>query len=355
MSAMIIDEKSAADILLRLIKVYTPSGEERRLHGILKEIARRLGYDEAYGDEVGNFIMSYGEGAPILLASHIDTVPGELEAGIREGRVYGRGAVDAKGPLTAMILGAAMAQPHVRNLRVFVAGLAREETDGRGARYLIEKGFRAEHILIGEPTGLRIAVAYRGSVTAEVYAEARGGHSSAPYVGESALDKILGLLGKVKEKYGGASYDEPTSAITVLKAGEWPGSLPDKAYAVINIRFPTGYKAETILETIRSLSEEFGVRLRIIDATEPVEVGLNTPIVRALMRGMLSLGMKPHLVKKTGTSDMNTLHEVTGSIAAFGPGDSKLAHTMREALSIDDLLAASQVISEMLKELSRKL
>ena len=173
MSAMIIDERSAADILLRLIKVYTPSGEERRLHGILKEIARRLGYDEAYGDEVGNFIMSYGEGAPILLASHIDTVPGELEAGIREGRVYGRGAVDAKGPLTAMILGAAMAQPHVRNLRVFVAGLAREETDGRGARYLIEKGFRAEHILIGEPTGLGIAVAYRGSVTAEVDAEAR--------------------------------------------------------------------------------------------------------------------------------------------------------------------------------------
>ena len=100
---MFADIDDIAELLLRLVKTYTPSGRENRLHDILSEIVEEFGYEEKHVDEAGNFIASYGEGMPILLASHIDTVPGELKAYFDGERVYGRGAVDAKGPLLSYL------------------------------------------------------------------------------------------------------------------------------------------------------------------------------------------------------------------------------------------------------------
>ena len=347
------EKREVGEILLKLIKVYTPSGNESRIYGTLTEICEGLGFDDCYADDVGNFFAEYGEGDVILLASHIDTVPGELEASFDGKIIRGRGAVDAKGPLLAFILGASEAAQEISGIKVRVAGLVHEESDGLGAKYLVEKGCKAKHVLIGEPTNLGIAVAYRGSVTAEVYAEARGGHSSAPYIGESALDKILDFIADLRSRFNGASYDEVTSAVTILNAGDWPSKLPEKARAYINVRFPKPHDPEAIIKEVEEMAERNGAKIRIIDSTPPVEVGLRSKVVRALTRGCLRNGVKPRLVKKTGTSDMNVLAELTEHIAAFGPGDSRLAHTKAEKISVDDLIKASRIIASALRELSK--
>ena len=352
---MFADVEEAAKLLLKLVNIYTPSGQESGLHDVLREIVDGFGYEESYVDDAGNFIASYGDGTPILLASHIDTVPGKLKAYFDGERVYGRGAVDAKGPLLSYILAGAIAMEKVDDLKIYVAGLVREEVDGLGARHLIENGFRADHILIGEPTNLGIAIAYRGSVSCRASVKARGGHSSAPYMGESALDKILEFLTRVRERYGGSSYDEVTSAITVLRAGDWPGNLPEEASAHLNIRFPKPHEPDEIIAELKALSKKYGVELDIIDSTPPVEVSVNSPIVRMLVRGCLRNRVKPRIVKKTGTSDMNLLARITKSIAAFGPGDSKLAHTKLEFINVKDLLKASEIIASALAELSKTL
>ena len=348
-----IGRREAGEILLKLVEVYTPSGNESRIKETLTEICLKLGFERCYFDEIGNFFAEYGEGEPILLASHIDTVPGELNSSFDGEIIRGRGAVDAKGPLTAFILGASEAMKEISGVKVRVAGLVHEESDGLGAKYLVEKGCKARYVLIGEPTNLGIAIAYRGSVTAEIYAEARGGHSSAPYVGESALDKILNFVGELRSRFNGSSYDEVTSAVTVLNAGDWPSKLPEKARAIVNIRFPKPYSPDSIIEEIEGIAKRSDARIRLIDSTPPVEVGLRSKAVRALMRGCLRNGVKPRLVKKTGTSDMNTLAELTEHIAAFGPGDSKLAHTNAEELSVDDLLKAARIVASALIELSK--
>ena len=344
--------KEAGKILFKLVETYTPSGEEKRLHPYLEELAGRLGFEEAYADEVGNFHMTYGREDNILLAGHLDTIPGHLTARIQGSKVYGRGAIDAKGPLAAFLIGAALAREEVDGLRVSVVALVREETDGLGARHLVEQGYKAEHVIVGEPTGMGIAVAYRGSLTFEARAKARGGHSSAPYIGESALDKILKFLQDIGRRFNGRSYSEPTHAVTILNAGEWGGSLPENAYSVVNIRFPTPYKSTEIIKWIEEAAENHEVECRVIDRSEPVEVSVRTPVVRALMRAQLRMGVKPKLVKKTGTSDMNTLYKITPSITAFGPGDSRLAHTRMEELDINDLITAARIISQTIVELS---
>ncbi len=346
--------REAGKILLKLVETYTPSGEEPRLHPYLEELAGRLGFEEAYPDEAGNFHMSYGKGETILLAGHLDTIPGRLPAKLENNQVHGRGAVDAKGPLAAFLIGAALAREELGNMRVSVAALVREETDGFGAKYLVENGYMAKHVIVGEPTGMGIAVAYRGSLTFEARAKARGGHSSAPYMGESALNKLLEFIKDVGERFDGKSYGEPTHAVTMLRAGEWSGSLPENAHSVVNIRFPRPYSSGEIISQIREAADRHGVEYRVIDSTEPVEVGVKTPVVRALMRAMLKMGVKPKLVRKTGTSDMNTLYRLTPSITAFGPGDSRLAHTRMEKLDINDLITAARIISQTILELSTK-
>lgn len=346
-----LDKNEVAMMLVRLLEAYTPPGSEYKLHGILRDICGGLGFEDCRVDGVGNFLASYGSGDAVILAGHLDTIPGRLEVSYDGELVRGRGAVDAKGPFLSYILGASMAMKHVRDLKVVVAGLVREELDGAGARHLVETGVRASHVLVGEPTGLGIAIAYRGSITMEARSSAKGGHSSAPYIGESALDKMLDFLNEFRSKFRGMGYEQVTSAITMLSSGDWPSKLPEEARAHLNLRFPSTYTHEWLLKDLRELAEKHRVELRLIDVTQPVETSLNAPVVRALVRGCIRAGLKPRIVKKTGTSDMNILVKLTSSIAAFGPGDSRLAHTSYEAISVREMIKAAEILSATLREL----
>jgi len=349
-----LEQEQVVSTLIQLLEIYTPPGEERRLEHTWNRICRNLQYQRYWRDENSSYFASYGEGAKtIMLASHVDTVPGELPVRVIGDKIYGRGAVDAKSSVACMLVGAALARDKVSNTRVVVAGLADEEGMGKGAKQLVERGFKADYIIIGEPTGLTgIAVSYRGSLTLKVEARARGGHSSAPYMAESALEKILELWSYVKQEFGGVRYEEITSALTTLHAGDWPSRMPDKAEATLNIRFPRPYKSQEILEKIKRKAEEIGCRTKLIDATEPVETSISTKTARALTRAMLKLGMKPRIVKKTGTSDMNTLYNITRDIVACGPGDSLLAHTDEENIKIEELMAAVKIYAGAIVELA---
>jgi len=350
-----IDSELAVKLLVQLLEVYTPPGEERRLEHTWYRVCRELGYPKSWRDDAGNYFASYGVGdRVVMLASHVDTVPGELPVRIAEGRVFGRGAVDAKSSMACMLLGAAAVRDVLSGVKVVVAGLADEEGMGRGAKRLVERGFEADYIIVGEPTGVNgIATSYRGSLSIHVKAAAKGGHSSAPYMAESALEKVLSLWRYVKSEFGGASYDEITSALTTLHAGDWPSRMPEKAEATINIRYPKPYASQQILEKLSSKAAETGCSMTVMDATEPVESSVATKSARALSRAMLRLGMKPRIVKKTGTSDMNTLHAITSDIVACGPGDSLLAHTAEEYIAINDLVASAKIYSQAIVELSK--
>ncbi|MDJ0269150.1 MAG: N-acetyl-lysine deacetylase [Aigarchaeota archaeon] len=353
---MEIDENVVVKVLVQLLEVYTPPGEERRLEHTWYRLCRELGFPRSWRDETGSFFTSYGAGEKtIMLASHVDTVPGELPVKISGGKIYGRGAVDAKSSVACMLVGASYVKNALEGVRVVVAGLADEEGAGLGAKRLVERGFKADHIIIGEPTGVTgIATSYRGSLTIRVEARARGGHSSAPYMADSALEKVLTLWSYIKNEYGGTRYEDVTSALTTLHAGDWATRMPEKAEATINIRYPKPYSSRELLENIAREAEKAGCSVSVIDTTEPVETSISTKTARALSRAMLRLGLKPRIVKKTGTSDMNTLYAITSDIVACGPGDSLLAHTCEEQITIDDLKRSAAIYANAVAELARQ-
>jgi LysW-gamma-L-lysine carboxypeptidase len=348
-----IERETAISTLVQLLEVYTPPGEERRLERTWTRICTGLGYTKIWRDEEGNYFASTGGGGRrVFLVSHVDTVPGELRVRVSEGMIYGRGAVDAKSSVASMLLSGQLLHGRLRNTTLTVAGLVDEEGGGRGAKKLVEEGVKVDHIIIGEPTNLvGVATSYRGSLSLRVKASAKGGHSSAPYMAESALDKLLKMWDLVRSEFGGSSYEDITSALTTLHAGDWVSRLPDTAEGTLNIRFPPPYVSHGILEKVREYAVKCGCEIKIIDVTEPVSVSISNPVVKALMRSILRLGLKPRIVKKTGTSDMNTLYNVTESIAACGPGNSVLAHTDGECVAVDDLIMAAKIYSGTVLEL----
>ncbi len=340
------------EVLLELLSKYTPTGMEQRLAETMNILARRLGYDSLEIDGAGNYLFRRGSGARVLLlAGHVDTVPGEFGYGVRGSEVYGRGAVDAKGPLAAMLVGASMARIDPDAATVIVAGLVDEEGEGKGAQELLGRGLRPEGVIIGEPTGGNgIAVSYRGSLTVKIYATARGGHSSAPYMGESALDKLLDAIRDIRLSFAGKSYENPTSAVTMIRAGDWPTKLPESAEAIVNVRYPPGVDSSAILERVEAAVTLHRCSMEVLDMTEPVETRLSSPVVRALTRSILRQGGRPRILKKTGASDMNILYRLTRNIAAYGPGNSLLAHTSEEAVGIVELEFAAKVIAGAVEE-----
>jgi len=339
-------------ILLQLLSKYTPTGMESRLAETMRDLGEKLGYTSLEIDSAGNYLFRRGEGArTLLLAGHVDTVPGELEYGVRGVEVFGRGAVDAKGPLAAMLWGAAMARIDTSEASVVVAGLVDEEGEGRGAKALLTRSPRFNGVIIGEPTGCNgIAISYRGSLTLRVLASARGGHSSAPYMGESALDKLLNMISDIKLSFRGKSYETPTAAVTQIRAGDWPTKLPENAEATINIRYPPGVETSAVLEKVEAAATLHGCKIEITELTEPVSTRISMPIIRVLMRSILRQGGKPRILKKTGASDMNILYKLSSNIAAYGPGNSLLAHTSKESISIADLEFAARVIQGAVEE-----
>src|SRR5574342_1028955 len=95
-----------AAILLELVKAYSPTGHEEEGVRTFVRLAESLGFATEI-DGAGNGIARIGSGKPqIVFLGHIDTVEGELPVRVEDGRVYGRGSVDAKGPLAAALLAA---------------------------------------------------------------------------------------------------------------------------------------------------------------------------------------------------------------------------------------------------------
>ncbi|NPA05756.1 MAG: M20/M25/M40 family metallo-hydrolase [Crenarchaeota archaeon] len=339
----------AANQLKRLLEAYSPSGSEREAAERLVEISSSLGL-ESWIDEAGNVWACRGSGSlSVLVVGHIDTVPGMLEVRIVDGRVYGRGAVDAKGPLLSYIYALAGLVGEAAGPRLCVAGLVGEEADSRGAIHLIEKGVTAEHVFISEPTGGRsIAIGYRGSMHYRITCRSNGGHAASASDDDSAFEALLRAWLTVKKKCRGNGV---SMNVTLARAGEYPNMVPMEAWAWVDTRIAPGIKPEAVRSCIDNALPAACIT-EYKEYTPPVRVKPQMPVPRSLMRALLRRGVRPRLTVKMGTSDMNLLYgRVSRDMAAYGPGDPRLSHSAVEYIDVEELLWSSGVEADAFIEL----
>ena len=178
----------AVSFLEELISIPSPSGEEDAVAEYLVGQMTILGF-QAHRDEAGNVVGIVGDleaEREIVLLGHVDTVPGLIPVRWRGDRLYGRGAVDAKGPLAAFVLAAAKAAPRLTGTRVLVIGAVEEETHGRGARHLARTMPPPDCVIIGEPSDWEgITLGYKGMLTVDYRLTQPGGHSAGERPGSA--------------------------------------------------------------------------------------------------------------------------------------------------------------------------
>ena len=361
-------DDAAVTLLLDCLRVYSPSTQEAKLSKLLQQRMRQLGFRDVRTDRGGNAIGVIGsreKGTPhLLLCGHMDTIPGMLKVRSAGGRIYGRGAVDAKSPMCAMITAAS--QLDADDLRITMACVTREEGDSLGVNTLIEEGGDYDCAVFGEPGGAqRVAVGYRGRVEGKVTVRTSGGHAASSWAHPSAIDEAMSVIALMHayEKDHTIEDDHYRSVnitLTMIRGGSYSNVVPDVCEATIDARIPPGLTSKTIESSLRKIVNDHALtregvefQLSFEEPTEPYDAPTDSIVVRAFQRSILkTLSAKPSLTRKTGTGDMNTMAQRMGiPCVTYGPGDSRLEHTDGEYVEVTDYMNSIKVLRGVFSEL----
>lgn len=344
-----IERETARHLLEDLVDAYSPSGREDEAAEVLVGHLERLGL-EVHRDDVGNVHARRPDadpGGPTLrLLGHVDTVPGRLTVGSTDGVLTGRGAVDAKGPLVAQALALTQLSEDVP-VDVHLVAAVGEETDSRGARHLVDTLEPPDALVIGEPTGpATIGLGYKGRVHGRLVASASPAHAGAPAptAAERLLEAIDELTRWTDNPERDVGFDATTLRVTDLEGEQGPER--STARAGIDLRVPgqppsPGRLAERLPP---------GVEIEVEESVPAVRARADNPVATALRGALIQRELEPRPVVKTGTSDWNVVGPAWGCpTVAYGPGDPHLDHTPDEAIALDEVVEAAEVLAEAIR------
>ncbi|MGA7382286.1 MAG: M20/M25/M40 family metallo-hydrolase, partial [Terriglobales bacterium] len=185
----------------QLVDIESTTGNEGRMADFLHRELNRLGYRTSKmpveGERSNVFATSPQQARPeIVFSTHMDTVPPFIPSSEDDTKIYGRGACDAKGIIAAQIAAAErLRQAGIYVGLLFVVG---EEKDSLGAKVANQQSPGSKFLVNGEPTENRMASASKGTLRVEISASGRMAHSAYPELGESAIDKLLEALNRLK-------------------------------------------------------------------------------------------------------------------------------------------------------------
>lgn len=338
-------------LLRAMLSIPSVSGEEKAVASFLADQMRILGMT-SWVDEVGNVhgITGPQDAPTIILLGHIDTVPGQVPVCLIGDLLYGRGAVDAKGPMAAMTCAAA----RTANVRVHVIGAVGEEVAGsRGARHVLRTVQRPDAVVIGEPSGWDgVCIGYKGRVGVgyEITCPMLHTSSPEPTAAEYVLRfsrMILEYLRSVSpENVDPVSFDAAHGALVRLEGGL------RYAETFLTCRVPEGFDFAAFERVVRAFPHT-----RVwFDETVPATRRPRHDLVASQLRAaIIAHGGSPTIKLKAGTSDMNTVSGWGVPIASYGPGDAHLDHTDDEHLALSELHRAIDVLSLALIRIGERL
>ena len=281
-----------------------------------------------------NVFAAWGEPV-VVLSTHMDTVPPFFPSSEDGDFIHGRGACDTKGGIAAMLQA-------VRELLdeggrgfglLFMVG---EETDSIGAQVANRQPRGSRYLINGEPTENQLALGSKGFLYIRIEAEGRAAHSAYPELGDSAIDKLLDVLGRLRvlPLPTDPILGETTLNIGTLVGGRAGNVVADQARAEVTVRTvgPAGDLKRRISEAVHAVP---GVRIAEIRETPAVQLGSLPGFATTVVRY---------------TTDIPRLG-AWGEPFLLGPGSIHVAHTPDERVAKQDLLDAARHYKDMVRRL----
>jgi succinyl-diaminopimelate desuccinylase len=373
-----MDTNRCVEFLRRLIQTPSLSGKEGDVAELVRREMESLGYDGVSIDEAGNVIgeiTGRREAPAIMFNTHLDHVDvGEVTrwpfppygAQVSDGRIWGRGAVDAKGPLVAQVHGVGqLARATVRPPGdVFVTAVVQGESGGLGVRHL-RRHLQAPFVVVGQPSHNEIRRGQRGRTEVIVHVRGRSAHASVPERGCNPLEILADFILRLKhlrmrqEDETGVSTVAPTF-IRVDEEG--PNVVPGEAWLTCDWRNVPGESAEDVRLALKQVAEDSltdgaGVDVHLAECVARSYTGLpmrfplyhppfllpaEHPAVREAERVLAqAFGTRPSSGIWPFTTDGGLFAEEGRIVIGFGPGDEMLSHTVHDAVEIAALERAA--------------
>ncbi|MFC1465091.1 MAG: [LysW]-lysine hydrolase [Candidatus Brachytrichaceae bacterium NZ_4S206] len=349
------------ELLERCVRIPSLSRQERAVAEFLRDEMCRRGFDRVFIDEAGNAIGIIGKGSrQIVLLGHMDTVGGHVPVRYEDGKLYGRGTVDAKGPLCAFILAAqALAAELATEWQIVVAGAVEEEVaTSKGARFIATQ-YHPEMCVIGEPSGADgITLGYKGRLLIHAHVERPSQHTAIPEPSVSEL--AVALWNHIRALADAWNADKPKAFDQLLpslrKIQSGDDGLREWCDMLIGVRLPVEFGPEALQREVEAwcAGKPEGQRFKLdFSGAEPAwRAPKDTPLARAFVDAIRAERMRPAFKFKTGTADFNVVGPAWKCpIVAYGPGDSSLDHTPHEHVAIDEFEKAVRVLIAALRSL----
>ena len=281
-----------------------------------------------------NVLAHWGEHIVATLSTHMDTVPPFFGSREDSEFIWGRGACDTKGIIASMIHAVeALLTNRVRGIALlFVVG---EERNSAGA-YAAAKNPRGSRFLInGEPTENKLALGSKGALRYEIIAQGRMAHSAYPHLGESAIEKLLDALDRIRRipMPNDAILGPSTLNIGTIQGGRAPNIIPDHARAEVFLRLVDSGDGLRAAVTASSLGLAEANEVLYIPAVHLGSVkGLDTTIV-------------------SFTTDIPAFNGAWGKPFLLGPGSIHFAHTSEERIPKAELLESVGIYQKLVRQL----
>ncbi|MCD7949254.1 MAG: YgeY family selenium metabolism-linked hydrolase [Erysipelotrichaceae bacterium] len=370
---------------IKAVQTRSYSDEEENMAYLLVNEMNKLRYDEAYIDSTGNVVGRIGNGKTIIhFDGHMDTVEvndGDLwdyppfSGQIVDGYLWGRGSVDMKSALCAAIYGAAKARDlgYLNDKTVYVTGTVCEEyCDGVNLKLLYEElGVKPDYCIICEPSGNVITLGHKGKAQIRITTHGISAHGSAPEKGKNAVYEMAEIIQRV-EKLNQTLYEDGSHGTIVLSdiscISASLNAVPSSCSIYLDRRLAMG-------ETLHQVENEMNELIKEKDASwevgvlihqswkgkelyyepmhDPWMIEKDHPLTQALIRSYETVYASPVDQFDFWDFGTNAITPVSLGVPTigFGPGEYKLAHMLNEHCSIDQIMKASDIYCQLIKEI----
>jgi acetylornithine deacetylase/succinyl-diaminopimelate desuccinylase family protein len=351
-----------------------PPGNEGPVARFLAEHLTRAGFETELRDVWPgrpNVLARWGErGARphLILNGHTDALPpgdgwtrDPYGGEIADGRLYGRGSTDMKGPVASLIAALEAVKESGVKLRgsVTLEAVVDEEGIQEGTRRLVQEGVTGDFAIVAEPTEFLPVTAHKGDMYIEVVTHGREAHASTPQAGVNAIDhmaeiivELRGLADRLRERTH-PLVGHPTLTVGTIEGGLITPMVPGRCRITIDRRvLPNEVAHEAVrqvqdaVERVAGRRPELRAQVRQVAFAPPMETDVDSPLVTALRETTARiLGRDPGVHGWAATCDANFLvNEGHTPTVVYGPGSiADQAHKPDESVSTEDLVTAAKI------------